>query len=411
MMKKLAAALLAAAMTVSISAPAFAESSHDFVNFVAGLIGWETADIEGTNDVMLSGDLDLGTIAIADLKVLTDDSLGTGNYVDTDVVKPGKTYYIASHWLDALVQGLKNNQLIGHKIGDLDMKELGKVFTDKKLVKFSAKKVEGSKLVDSVKLAEKTFDDAEGHTVGIAVKLNDFLTDDEQKIELELTFKMKDDIDLTRFGAIKTSGDPYSIYLEDGSEITFTVEFWTNNAVTTTDGEDAMAGDGGAIWKPTKNEEQEYTWEDENNTLATLTYDSDDGQTKMYYKLSTKWDNAYYAEHFADQDAFLYDFIAGPSASSTSRATLQLRVPFVDEDDELTCAEDEIYVYEMDEEGNLTDISNKFTFTEDDSNGYVLETKLRELGTYVVAGPLGAADADEAASAGVHTGIFLDAYM
>ncbi|HIX65879.1 MAG TPA: hypothetical protein H9736_06470, partial [Candidatus Anaerotruncus excrementipullorum] len=110
MMKKLAAALLAAAMTVSISAPAFAESSHDFVNFVAGLIGWETADIEGTNDVMLSGDLDLGTIAIADLKVLTDDSLGTGNYVDTDVVKPGKTYYIASHWLDALVQGLKNNQ-------------------------------------------------------------------------------------------------------------------------------------------------------------------------------------------------------------------------------------------------------------------------------------------------------------
>ena len=410
MMKKLTAAILAAAMTVSISAPAFAKSSHDFVNYVAGLIGWETADIEGTNDVMLSGDLDLGTIAIADLKVLTDDSLGTGNYVDTDVVKPGKTYYIASNWLDDLLQELENRLDIDDKIGDLDMKELGKVFTDKKLVKFSAKKVEGSKLVDSVKLAEKTFDNSKGHTLGIEMKLNDFFTDDEQKIELELTFKMKDDVDLTRFGFINTSSD-YSIYLEDGSEITFTVEFWTNNAVETTDGEDVMAGDGGAIWKPTKNEEQEYTWEDENDTLATLKYDSDDGQTKMYYKLSTKWDNAYYAEHFADQDAFPYDFIAGPSASSTSRATLQLRVPFVDEDDELTCAEDEIYVYEMDEEGNLTDISNKFTFTEDDSNGYVLETKLRELGTYVVAGPLGAADADEAASAGVHTGIFLDAYL
>ena len=409
MMKKLAAALLAAAMTVSISAPAFAASvNHPFVDKVAGAIGWEANDIGDTRDVMLSGDIDLGTLAVADMKVLTDDGLGTGNYVDADVVKPGKTYYIASNWLGDLVDSL---QEVSDKFNTLDQKELAKVFTDKKLVKFSAKKVEGSKLVDSVKLAEKTFDDAEGHTVGIAVKLNDFLTDDEQKIELELTFKMKDDIDLTRFGAIKTSGDPYSIYLEDGSEITFTVEFWTNNAVTTTDGEDAMAGDGGAIWKPTKNEEQEYTWEDENNTLATLKYDSDDGQTKMYYKLSTKWDNAYYAEHFADQDAFLYDFIAGPSASSTSRATLQLRVPFVDEDDELTCAEDEIYVYEMDEEGNLTDISNKFTFTEDDSNGYVLETKLRELGTYVVAGPLGAADADEAASAGVHTGIFLDAYL
>ena len=132
MMKKLTAAILAAAMTVSISAPAFAKSSHDFVNNVAGLIGWETADIEGTNDVMLSGDLDLGTIAIADLKVLTDDSLGTGNYVDTDVVKPGKTYYIASNWLDDLLQELENRLDIDDKIGDLDMKELGKVFTDKK---------------------------------------------------------------------------------------------------------------------------------------------------------------------------------------------------------------------------------------------------------------------------------------
>lgn len=418
MMKKLAAALLAAAMTVSVGVAAFAAppmTDDDLKAAVEAGIAKDMKLFNGEVEIRdhkayLVGDVDYGTITpdmvikgVIDLtgetsgdRILTDDGKGTGNYVSADVVKPGKTYYIPFSALHGFSDGMDTE-----KKSTNDM--VADIITDKKMAKFSYDKEEGSKLIKSVKLVENDFGDGKGHMLAFEVKLNDFLTDDEQKVAFTTEIKLKDD------APFNMNGTP--IYLADGFTFTMGFEFWVNNAVTTTDGEDAMAGDGGAIWKPTKNEEQEYTWEDENNTLATLTYDSDDGQTKMYYKLSTKWDNAYYAEHFADQDAFLYDFIAGPSASSTSRATLQLRVPFVDEDDELTCAEDEIYVYEMDEEGNLTDISNKFTFTEDDSNGYVLETKLRELGTYVVAGPLGAADADEAASAGVHTGIFLDAYL
>ena len=413
MMEKLAAALLAAAMTVSVGTVAFATPPIN-ESVVRAALPLFNGDIEiGADGVIrLDGEMDYGTITPdmvipgVDLKdydpILTDDSGSKANYVADDVVKPGKTYYIPFASFHGFADGINTENPDTSKM-------LSRILTDKKLAKFSYDKEEGSKLIQSVKLVEKDFENLPqakgdlGHSLAFEVKLNDFLTDDEQKVAFTTEIKLKDDAKFDMNGT--------TIYLADGFTFTMGFEFWTNNAVTTTDGEDAMAGDGGAIWKPTKNEEQEYTWEDENNTLATLTYDSDDGQTKMYYKLSTKWDNAYYAEHFADQDAFLYGFIAGPSASSTSRATLQLRVPFVDEDDELTCAEDEIYVYEMDEEGNLTDISNKFTFTEDDSNGYVLETKLRELGTYVVAGPLGAADADEAASAGVHTGIFLDAYM
>ena len=415
MMKKLAAALLAAAMTVSVGVAAFAAPNESVVRAALPLFNGDI-EIDADDVIYLDGEMDYGTITPdmvipgVDLKdydpILTDDSGSRANYVADDVVKPGKTYYIPFASFHGFADGINTEDPDTSKL-------LSKISTDKKLAKFSYDKEEGSKLIQSVKLVEKNFeklpqgDGPLGHSLAFEVKLNDFLTDDEQKVAFTTELKLKDDIQFTT----ELSGQTFNICLRDGFTFNMEFEFWVNNAVTTTDGEDAMAGDGGAIWKPTKNEEQEYTWEDENNTLATLTYDSDDGQTKMYYKLSTKWDNAYYAEHFADQDAFLYDFIAGPSASSTSRATLQLRVPFVDEDDELTCAEDEIYVYEMDEEGNLTDISNKFTFTEDDSNGYVLETKLRELGTYVVAGPLGAADADEAASAGVHTGIFLDAYL
>ena len=417
MMKKLAAALLAAAMTVSVGTVAFAAPNESQVRAALPLFNGDI-EIRADGVIRLDGEMDYGTITpdmvikgVIDLtgktsgdRILTDDSKGTGNYVSADVVKPGKTYYIPLSALHGFADGINTEKLDTSKM-------LSRVLTDKKLAKFSYDKEEGSKLIKSVKLVENDFNDGLGHSLAFEVKLNDFLTDDEQKVAFTTELKLKDDLQFNTTINNNNNKIPLTICLLDGFTFNMEFEFWVNNAVTTTDGEDAMAGDGGAIWKPTKNEEQEYTWEDENNTLATLKYDSDDGQTKMYYKLSTKWDNAYYAEHFADQDAFLYDFIAGPSASSTSRATLQLRVPFVDEDDELTCAEDEIYVYEMDEEGNLTDISNKFTFTEDDSNGYVLETKLRELGTYVVAGPLGAADADEAASAGVHTGIFLDAYL
>ena len=414
MMKKLAAALLAAATIVSVSAPAFALAEAD----VRAALPLFNGDIEiGTDGVIyLDGEMDYGTITpdmvipgVIDLKnndpILTDDSGSKANYVADDVVKPGKTYYIPFASFHGYADGVNTENPTTSKL-------LSKIFTDKKLSKFSYDKEEGSKLIQSVKLVEKNFeklpqgDGPLGHSLAFEVKLNDFLTDDEQKVAFTTELKLKDDIQFTT----ELSGQTFNICLRDGFTFNMEFEFWVNNAVTTTDGEDAMAGDGGAIWKPTKNEEQEYTWEDENNTLATLKYDSDDGQTKMYYKLSTKWDNAYYAENFADQDAFLYDFIAGPSASSTSRATLSLRVPFVDEDGELTCAEDEIYVYEMNDDGTLADVSNKFTFMEDeDSDGYVLQTKLRELGTYVVAGPVGAAE-EEVSSEGIHTGIFLDAY-
>ena len=94
MMKKLAAALLAAAMTVSISAPAFAadKPKHPFVKDVAEQIGWEYSEVGDNNyDVLLSGDLDLGTVEVAALNLLTNDGLGYGNQIDDDVVKPGKT--------------------------------------------------------------------------------------------------------------------------------------------------------------------------------------------------------------------------------------------------------------------------------------------------------------------------------
>ena len=249
MMKKLAAALLAAAITISISAPAFA---NDLVGSLADYLGLEhRKGADGTYYV--SGDLDIssffGTIAVTDegLKLLTDDGLGTGN-IHGDVAVPGKTYYISTAVIFDLVNDENTNAGVARVL-----KAIGSELTDKKLIKFSAKKEEGSKLVDSVKLVEKTFGKGYGHVPAIEIKMNDFYTDDEQKVELHLEFKLKDDYNFTKFLKQFVPGVDALVILEDGSTISADIEFWTNNYVETTDGEDVMAGDGGAIWKPTKN--------------------------------------------------------------------------------------------------------------------------------------------------------------
>ena len=133
-----------------------------------------------------------------------------------------------------------------------------------------------------------------------------------------------------------------------------------------------------------------------NNTLATLTFDADSNVSKYYPKMSTKWDNVKYAELFADQDAFVRQWVGTPSISSTSRATLELNVPYIDEDDELTVDEDSIIVYEETADGELVDITAKGKFDWNDDDEFVFTMKTRSLGTYIFAeAPVTEADADD----------------
>lgn len=116
-----------------------------------------------------------------------------------------------------------------------------------------------------------------------------------------------------------------------GSKMTMGLKFFMGNGERSADA-DFKAGDGGVVVKPQKNEDNEITWEDEKDTLAWLNFTSDDDAKKFFPKMTTKWDDQEYAEYFADQDAYLFDFIGNPQIASTSRATLRLRLPFVDEE-------------------------------------------------------------------------------
>ena len=97
-----------------------------------------------------------------------------------------------------------------------------------------------------------------------------------------------------------------------------------------------------------------------------------------------------YADYFADQDAFIFNF-TGKSAgktriASTSRATLELYNPYYDsEEDELTVEPENVVIDEIQDDGSMLDVTASFKAIENDDGDYVFQTKTRELGVYILA--------------------------
>ena len=252
--------------------------------------------------------------------------------------------------------------------------------------KCKIEKAEGSKYFASIKLLQKKVDGNRKWV--IEVKTKDDMTDNEYKLQFDVTFTSKD-----KWEKLK---DTAAAYKTDGVVVTLpTQTIWMSNDKIEEEDYDTTAGKGGIFIKPVKNEENEIVWEDENNNLATLTFDAD-SSTKYYFpKLSTKWDNVKYAELFNDQDAFVRSWVGTPEISSTSRAVLELNVPYVDDDDELTVDEGSVIVYEETADGELIDITDKGSFDYNDDDEYVFTMKTRRLGTYIFAeAPVTEADAD-----------------
>ena len=352
-MKKLLALTLALAMALSLGVVSYAHADTDEDKLADAVFGTMSEYVHDGDTLKNSwfAMMDSPGDRFAD--------------ADNDTVKSGATVYI----------------ILGN-YGRIDME---------KDVKIKIKKDDGSKYVNSVKLVEKKLDGKEGlvepemdedggyYGAGrywvLEVKLKEFPTDDEYKISFELTATAKREFK-------SDEDDQYD--LPKGVKITVHTEpIWVSNLVLDAD-QDFAAGTRGVVVKPQKNEENEITWENENDTLAWLTFTSDDDAKKFYPKLSTKWDDAEYAESFADQDAFLYDFIGNPQIASTSRATLRLRLPYVDEDGELSVDNESIVVYEV-VDGELVPITQpgSIYLTEDDE--WVFELKTRKLGTYIIA--------------------------
>lgn len=280
-------------------------------------------------------------------------------------------------------------------------------FADLDVFKFDVSKGENAKQIKKVSVVEKRFGDGletidgkvlvdpdERATV-IQVELVDNMTDNEYKVSFDMKVKVDDKNGATIGGVFFKKGTSSDKFEEIGAT-------WMYNTTDTTDDTEFMAGTGGIMVKPVKNEENTVLWTDENRDLARLTFTADSDVAKYFPKLSTKWPNATYAQLFDDQDAFVFDFVGNPKISSTSRAVLELFCPFLDSDDEYSVDPESVVIYQVADDatlaastevelakaildGRLIDVTDKFTAGENEDGDFVYTTKTRTLGTYIIA--------------------------
>lgn len=359
-MKKLLAAALAVATVASLSTVSFAATDWYF-------------------DYPSSG-----------IQAIFDDGTGAA-YDGANSVKPNKTIYFA-------IPDLSDNTAVP------TWTLLNDYVTEKDYFKVKTDKGDDNvKMIKSMALSEKNINGNRGPW--FEIKLNDDYTDTEFKISPSFTLTAKEDFYLTAGSTTLRPNDDKSMAAGDtvviakGDKIHFEVgKYYIGNTTDDAD-QDYMAGTGGIVLKPTKNDDNEITWEDENNTIATLKFYSDDDAAKFFPKLTTKWDNTDYAEYFADQNAFIFDFVgraAGETKiASTSRATLELYNPYYNwDEDVLTVAPEDCVIYQI-VDGELVDVTASFTALQNDDGDYVFQTKTRELGCYIIAEAEAAAVVDE----------------
>ena len=323
---------------------------------------------------------------ISDLPVYNDDEDPVFVNNNDTVTPDQKVYVKLSDVADQIMDAFD-------AAGDLETArtKLGELMDDEDYFKFKYKKgSDNSKMILGISLVEKKLGNNPRDTY-IEIKLADDYTDDEYKINPTFTFTAKDDLlydattqkwytqeeyderDLT-FAARTT--------ISDGDKFEGEFTLWISNTELEAD-EDFAAGTGGVTLKPTKNDDNEIVWYDENDDIAMLTFEGDSSVDNFYPKLSTKWDNSTYATYFADQDAFIFDFISNPDISSTSRPVLTIYDPYYDyEEDESLVDSENVVIYQV-VDGELVDVTADWSYGETDDGEMAYTTKTRQLGTYI----------------------------
>lgn len=321
--------------------------------------------------------LSLSAVAFADSKVypttaLNDDgekydnvvTIGGGKIV-SDAIAPDTTFYVP-------VGGNEEDTITLDDGKQVQIKYL----VDKDFFKFSPDKDTNGKLVKSITLVTDKGFDGFYRNAYIKFVLADITDTDEHKTDGTIEFKAK-----------KTAADDKDVKdktkntYEKDSKLVWDYKLWvTNEAVGNDDNPDV--GDR-VYMDPDKNETNTLVWGDDR---AALKFDSDDDARKFYARLSTSNMSDIYAEYGdpADADLWFYDFVGHPTVPATSKATLTLGIPW-DDDDDYTPDPENCFIYEVDADGYLTDVTSKFTYSEDDEEIPGWSIRTRQLGTYIVS--------------------------
>ena len=284
-----------------------------------------------------------------------------------DRVAPGSTFYIP------LFEDPTDN------VGGVVYEDI----TNTDYFKFKLDKDTNSKLISSITVVTDKRLAGSARTSYLKVVLNDMTDTDEMKTDGTITFKAKADLSSYSGKSSKPSSyvDDSTDTWESGDTVTIDYTFWVSNIRVEND-DNPDVGDR-VYMDPDKNETNTLVWGDDR---AALTFESDDDARKFYCRLSTSNMSDIYAEYGdpVDADLWFYDFVGNPSIPSTSRAYLTLGIPW-DDDDDYTPDPENCFIYEVDADGYLVDVTSKFSYSEDDEEIPGWSIRTRQLGTYIVS--------------------------
>lgn len=250
-----------------------------------------------------------------------------------------------------------------------------KYLTDKDYFKFSSDKDDGSKYVSKIEVVDDKKLGSLDRTAYLKITLADSTTTSDLKSTGSVEFKAK-----------KSSADAKVTdgvwAASDSFKINYT--FWINNVKKSND-DNVDTGDR-VYFDPTKNETNTLVWGDDR---AAIYFEANDDASKFYARLQTKSDSSIYSTYGdpVNADLWFYDFVGNPTIPSTSRASLTLGIPW-DEDDDYTPNPEDCFIYEKDADGNLVDVTSKFTYDADNDSTTGIEgwtIKTRTLGTYIIS--------------------------
>ncbi|WP_101909818.1 hypothetical protein [Marasmitruncus massiliensis] len=346
-----------------------------------------------------------------DTEVIADDGSGAVATPTSDALQDGTNYYVvnASDAASKAVTELTKVKLEGaykdsegYYPASLEDVEKAKTdaeptggtndsykislesLTNEDYFKFDVDKDDNGSMVKKVEVVEdKKLGDMD-RTAYLKIDLNDSTTVNDIKSNGTLTFKAKDSAaDFQKASGSKKLNDTTQVWGEK-EEIKIDYTFWINNDKASND-DNPDSGDR-VYFDPDDNEDNTLIWGDDR---AGLFFEANDDANKFYARLSTKSDSEVYSEYGdpVNADLWFFDFVGSSTIPATSRATLTLGIPW-DEDDDYTPNPEDCFIYEKQEDGTLVDVTDKFTYDEDNDGTTEIEgwsIKTRTLGTYVIS--------------------------
>lgn len=340
-MKKVLSLVLALACVLSLSAVAFAADAVDPAKVYNG-------DGEEVSDISVAA-----------------------NVIKGDPVEPASTFYVP-------ISPAMDTQI---KVGD-DVDFTVEDLVDTKNFKFDVDKDAGSKLISKISVVDDKKLGSMERTAYLKFELKDVTDTDEHKSTGTITFKAKNyKLAGCKPGSKTESSGANDAKWTDNYEVTFKYNLWISNEKK---GNDDNPDVGDRVYMdPDKNDTNTLIWGDDR---AALKFEADDDAKKFYARLSTSNMSDIYAEYGdpVDADLWFYDFVGHPTVPATSKATLTLGIPW-DDDDDYTPDPENCFIYELDADGYLTDVTSKFTYSEDDEEIPGWSIRTRQLGTYIVS--------------------------